>query len=229
MSNTKKAILIVTLILVIDQVFKIIIKTNLAYGQSFPVIGNWFVLRLIENPGMAFGIDIPGKLGKFALSIFRIIAIGGIIWYLRSLLMDKAHSGLIVCLSLILAGAIGNLIDSTFYGFLFDKGTIYDPALGEWISYSGVANLDFSGYAGLFKGCVVDMLYFPIIEGRFPEWFPVMKGEHFIFFRPIFNIADSSISIGVIAILFFQKRLFRAEKGRSTVTQKEDDDKNEVF
>jgi signal peptidase II len=212
MSNTKKAILIVLLILIIDQIFKIIVKTHLAYGQSIPVIGNWFILRLIENPGMAFGIDIPGKFGKLALSIFRVIAIIGIIWYLRSLLIDKVHSGLIICLSLILAGAIGNLIDSAFYGFLFDKGTIYDPALNEWISYGGVANLDFSGYSGLFKGCVVDMLYFPIIEGRFPEWFPIMKGESFVFFRPIFNIADSSISIGVIAILVFQRKFFKSER-----------------
>ncbi|MFO7657098.1 MAG: lipoprotein signal peptidase [Bacteroidales bacterium] len=211
MSNTTKSILIVSLILIIDQLSKIIVKTNMFYGQSIHVFGNWFLLRFIENPGMAFGIDIPGKIGKPALTIFRIIASIAIIWYMRELIRKQAATGLIMCLSLVLAGAVGNIIDSIFYGLLFDKGTAYNEELKQWISYSGVANLNFSGYAGLFRGCVVDLLYFPVIDTRIPDWFPFMKGEHFQFFRPIFNIADSSISIGVILILIFQKRYFKSE------------------
>jgi len=221
MSNTKKSILIVFLILIVDQIFKIAVKTNMSYGQSLPVLGNWFVIRFIENPGMAFGLDIPGKFGKIALTLFRIVAVIGIIWYLRKLLLEKAKTGLIVCLSLVLAGAMGNIIDSAVYGFLFDKGTIYNEQIRQWISYSGQASLDFSGYAGLFRGCVVDMLYFPIIDTRIPDWFPFMKGEQFIFFRPIFNIADSSISIGVALILFFQKRLFKSAKELQEGSQEE--------
>jgi signal peptidase II len=212
MSNIKKTILIVLLILIVDQVLKIVIKTNMSYGQSFPVLGNWFIIRFIENPGMAFGIDIPGRLGKIALTLFRIVAVIGIIWYIRKLLHEKAKTGLIICLSLILAGAMGNIIDSTLYGFLFNKGTIYNEEIRQWISYSGTASMDFSGYAGLFRGCVVDMLYFPLIDTRIPEWFPFMKGEQLIFFRPIFNIADSSITIGVALILIFQRKYFKSSK-----------------
>ncbi|MBN2612273.1 MAG: lipoprotein signal peptidase [Bacteroidales bacterium] len=212
MSNTTKSILIVSLILIIDQLSKIIVKTNMFYGQSIHVFGNWFLIRFIENPGMAFGIDIPGKIGKPALTVFRIIASIAIIWYMRELIRKQAPTGLIICLSLVLAGAVGNIIDSVFYGLLFDKGTTYNEELRQWISYSGVANMNFSGYAGLFRGCVVDLLYFPVIDARIPDWFPFMKGEQFQFFRPIFNIADSSISIGVILILIFQKRYFKQAK-----------------
>ncbi len=221
MSDAKKAILIVLLILLIDQIIKIIVKTNMFYGQSLPVLGSWFVIRFIENPGMAFGIDIPGRFGKIALTLFRIVAVIGIIWYLRKLLREKAKTGLIVCLSLVLAGAMGNIIDSAFYGYIFDKGTVYNEQIRQWISYSGTASMDFSGYAGLFRGCVVDMLYFPVIDTRIPEWFPVMKGEQFIFFRPIFNIADSSISIGVALILVFQRRLFKTSKAHQDTLQEE--------
>ncbi len=221
MSDTKKSILIVLLILIVDQIIKIVIKTNMSYGQSLPVLGNWFVIKFIENPGMAFGIDIPGRFGKIALTLFRIVAVIGIIWYLRKLLHEKAKTGLIVCLSLVLAGAMGNIIDSALYGFLFDKGTVYNEQVRQWISYSGTASLDFSGYAGLFRGCVVDMLYFPIIDTRIPDWFPIMKGEQFVFFRPIFNIADSSISVGVALILLFQKRLFKSSGKQQHDVQEE--------
>ncbi len=211
MSNTTKSILIVGLVLIIDQTLKILVKTHMFYGQSVHVIGNWFILKFIENPGMAFGIDIPGRIGKPVLTIFRLIASIAIIWYMRQLIQKKAPTGLIICLSLVLAGAMGNIIDSLFYGYLFDKGTVYNEQLGQWISYSGVAKLDFKGYAGMFRGCVVDLLYFPVIDTRIPDWFPFMKGEQLLFFRPIFNIADSSISIGVILILIFQKRYFKSD------------------
>lgn len=209
MSKTLKAVIIVVLILLLDQVSKIIVKTNMSLGDSISVFGNWFEIRYIENPGMAFGLDIPGKFGKITLSLFRIVAIVGIIWYLKHLIRNNAKMLLVFSVSLILAGAIGNILDSTFYGLMFDKGSTYVPEYKNWIGYSGVAHVDFSGYASLFKGCVVDMLYFPLIEGTYPSWLPFKGGESFLFFRPIFNLADSAISIGVIFILIFQKRLFK--------------------
>ncbi|MBN2486554.1 MAG: lipoprotein signal peptidase [Bacteroidales bacterium] len=209
MSKATKAALIVILILIVDQVIKIIVKTNMYLGESIPVFGDWFKIRYIENPGMAFGIDIPGKFGKIALSLFRLVAIIGIIWYMRTLIQKKAKMLLVVCVSMILAGAIGNLLDSIFYGIIFDKGTIYDPQIGRWVGYSGLAQANFAGYAAPFKGCVVDWIYFPLIEGTYPRWIPVLGGRDFEFFRPIFNIADSAISIGVVLILVFQKRLFK--------------------
>jgi signal peptidase II len=178
-------------------------------GQSIPVFGNWFQIRFIENPGMAFGLDIPGKFGKIALTGFRMIAIVGIIWYLKNLIQKNANTFLVICISMILAGAVGNLLDSLFYGWIFDKGTIYDAQIGRWVGYGGIAHANFAGYAAPFKGCVVDWIYFPLIEGTYPNWFPLKGGESFIFFRPIFNIADSAISVGVILILLFQKKLFK--------------------
>jgi signal peptidase II len=209
MSKATKAILIVIAILLVDQVVKIIIKTNMYLGQSIDIFGDWFKIRYIENPGMAFGLDIPGKFGKVSLSLFRLIAIIGIIWYMRTLIQKNAKMLLLVCVSMILAGAIGNLLDSIFYGFIFDKGTVYDPEIGRWIGYSGLAHANFAGYAAPFKGCVVDWIYFPLIQGTYPTWIPFLSGRDFEFFRPIFNIADSSISVGVVMILIFQKRLFK--------------------
>ena len=126
------------------------------------------------------------------------------------IIKQNAHTLLVVSVAMILAGAIGNLIDSSFYGLIFDKGTVYDPEYGRWFGYAGQAVFQIPGYASPFKGCVVDMLYFPLIEGNYPTWFPFKSGEHFIFFRPIFNIADSSITIGVMIILIFQKKLFKS-------------------
>lgn len=160
----------------------------------------WFQIKFIENQGMAFGIDIPGKFGKLSLTIFRIIAVIGIGWYLSSLIKKKAHQGLIICLSLIFAGAAGNIIDSALYGLLFSESTY--SSVAEFLPKEG-------GYSTLLHGKVVDMLYFPIIEGHFPKWFPIWNGQSFVFFRPIFNIADSSISIGVAIILIFQRRFFK--------------------
>lgn len=162
----------------------------------------WFQIKFIENPGMAFGIDLPGRFGKPALTIVRILAVAGIGWYLNTLIKKKAHAGLIICLSLIFAGAVGNIIDSVFYGLFFSEST-----------YSTVAGMfpESGGYAGLLHGKVVDMLYFPVIDGYFPNWFPIWGGKSFVFFRPIFNIADSSISVGVATILIYQKRFFKED------------------
>ncbi len=202
-SITRKSILIIALILIVDQVLKIWVKTHMTLGESIPVMDNWFIIKFIENPGMAFGIDIPGRFGKMSLTIFRIIAAIGIGWYLHTLIVQKAHTGLIICLSLVMAGAVGNIIDSAVYGLIFNESNYFAPS--QLFPEAG-------GYASLLHGKVVDMLYFPLLKGTYPQWFPFLGGEEFIFFRPIFNIADSSISVGVIAILLFQKRFFASRR-----------------
>jgi len=200
MSITKKAVLVIILVLIIDQALKIFVKTTMPLGATTPIIGDWFLIRFIENRGMAFGLDIPGKIGKPILTLFRIVAAGLIGWYLHNLIAKKVATGFIICISLILAGAIGNIIDSVFYGVIFSDSNYFE-----------IARLfpDEGGYAGLLHGKVVDMLYFPVIDGSYPNWFPVLGGQKFIFFRPIFNIADSAISVGVVAILIFQRKYLR--------------------
>jgi signal peptidase II len=210
MSNTLKSVLIVLAILIIDQLLKIWTKTNMILGQEINVFGNWFILHFTENDGMAFGIDFPGNSGKIILSLFRLAAIAGIAIFLRHLIRNKANTGFILSVALILAGAIGNIIDSAFYGLIFDH------------SWGHVAKMfpKEGGYAPFLYGKVVDMLYFPIIRGYWPHWFPAWGGREFIFFRPVFNIADSSITIGVFIILFFQKRFFKSveEKKSKSIT-----------
>jgi signal peptidase II len=202
MSLIKKSILIILGILLIDQVLKYIIKTNMLLYEDIPVLGNWFILKFIENDGMAFGLDLPGNNGKLVLTLFRIAAVIAIGFYVRHLIKIKSHSGLVISLSLILAGALGNIIDSVFYGVIFSESTPFAPAL---LFPEG------GGYATLMHGHVVDMFYFPIIRGEWPSWVPVKGGDPFEFFRPVFNIADSSITIGVFLILIFQKRFFHQE------------------
>lgn len=155
-------------------------------GQEYKVLGDWFIIHFTENNGMAFGLEFGGEFGKLALSLFRIIAVGGIGYGLHYLIQRKYHRGLILNVALIFAGALGNIIDSVFYGLIY-------------------------GYETLFHGRVVDMLYFPILKGTFPTWFPVWGGEPFEFFRPVFNLADAAISVGVITILIFQKTYFKEE------------------
>lgn len=200
MNLTRKALLVILLIVILDQILKIIIKTSLPLGATQPVIGKWFLLRFIENPGMAFGIDIPGKIGKPALTLFRILAATLIGLYLRSLILKNAPTGFVLCIAMIFAGALGNIIDSVFYGVIFSESTYFETA--RLFPHGG-------GYAPLLSGRVVDMLYFPIFENNYPDWFPFLHGQKFIFFRPIFNIADSSITIGVAAILIFQRKYLR--------------------
>ncbi|MFW5656324.1 MAG: lipoprotein signal peptidase [Bacteroidota bacterium] len=197
MSVTKKAILTVFLVLLVDQTVKFIVKTNMMLGQEIKVFGDWFIIHFTENDGMAFGWDLPGEFGKLALTLFRIIAVIGIAFYIRYLIRQQAHQGLIICIALILAGAIGNIIDSVFYGVIFND------------SFYNVATLfPDEPYGTLMHGHVVDMFYVPIIKTTYPDWFPFVGGNNLVFFRPVFNIADSAISVGVIIILIFQKRFF---------------------
>lgn len=182
-------VLTVILVLVADQALKYWVKTNFAYGEEKNVISDWFILHFTENNGMAFGLVFGGSYGKLLLTLFRIVAVAGIIYYMVYQYRRGAHRGFLICLALILAGAVGNIIDSVFYGVMFSDINRY---VGGW-----------------FHGQVVDMLYFPIIETHYPSWSPINAGEEFIFFRPVFNLADASISTGVIAIFVFQKRFFK--------------------
>lgn len=199
----KKAFLIVTLILIVDQALKFWIKTNMSLGEEFNVLGNWFIIHFTENPGMAFGMEFSGNYGKLILSIFRIIAIIGIIYYLYIITRKKVKTGLIVSLSLVLAGAMGNMIDSAFYGMIFSSSNYFEVA--RFIPVEG-------GYGTFLHGRVVDMFYFPIFQGIYPAWVPFVGGNDYIFFRPVFNIADSSISIGVLLMIIFQKQFFQKQE-----------------
>lgn len=194
----KRSLTIIFLILLVDQAVKLWIKTHMFLGQEYHVAGDWFIIHFTENNGMAFGMEFGGSFGKLFLSVFRIVLVCGIGWYLWRLIKTKATVGAITCFSLIFAGAIGNIIDSAFYGLIFSD------------SMEGIARLlpAEGGYAGFLHGRVVDMLYFPLFSGQFPAWVPVWGGEPFLFFRPVFNIADSSISIGVMLLLIFQKKFF---------------------
>ncbi|MCH8555090.1 MAG: lipoprotein signal peptidase [Schleiferiaceae bacterium] len=193
----KKAIGIILLVLLVDQISKLWIKTNFHLGQEIEVF-SWFIIHFTENRGMAWGMEFGGVWGKLALSIFRIGAIIAIGFWLRNLIREKAATVAIVSISLIFAGALGNLIDSAFYGLLFSDSL---GRVAEFFPEGG-------GYAPFLQGSVVDMLYFPLIKGYLPEWVPFKGGDYFIFFRPIFNIADTAISIGVGLLLVFQKKAF---------------------
>jgi len=186
MKGYTKPLIVIFLVLLADQVVKTWIKTHMFIGQEFKILGQWFIIHFTENNGMAFGLEFGGEFGKLALSLFRIAAVAGIGYGLHYLIKHKYHRGLIVNVALIFAGALGNIIDSVLYGVIY-------------------------GYASLFHGRVVDMLYFPLLEGVFPAWVPIWGGEDYIFFRPVFNIADAAISVGVILILVFQKNYFKEE------------------
>jgi len=210
--KVKHVFFIIALIVIADQLLKIYIKTSYHLDSSHDVIGQWFQLYFVENPGMAYGWKFGGNWGKVALTVFRLGAVIFGTWYLGQIIKKKYHKGFIFCAALVYAGALGNLIDSCFYGLIFDKGMIFDPQTKNYMGYNGLATFSKNGYASFLHGNVVDMLYFPVIKGHFPAWMPGWGGESFIFFRPIFNIADASISTGIISILVFQKRFFRNEK-----------------
>lgn len=186
-------------LLIADQVLKVVVKTHMFLGQEIPVFGNWFILHFIENEGMAFGMKWGGATGKILLSVFRILAAIAIGYYTLLQVSKSAGTFKIITLSLIFTGALGNIIDSCFYGMIFTESTFYQVATA--FSSQG-------GYASFLHGKVVDMFYFPLIDTHLPDWLPFWGGEHFVFFRPVFNLADASISTGVILMLVFQKRIF---------------------
>ena len=220
----RNAILIIALIIIADQALKIWIKTSYPFGPITNVMGlSWFRLYFIENKGMAWGWEFGGEWGKMILTLFRLAAVIFGSWYLVKIVKQQYSTGFIVCAALIYAGALGNLIDSMFYGLIFEES-----------SYSQVAKIFPShGYAGFLHGRVVDMLYFPIIKTTYPSWVPFVGGEEFEFFSPIFNIADASISIGVITLFVFQKRFFKRhrpeEKHPTVETSTEISDKMQVL
>jgi signal peptidase II len=194
--------LIICLVVLADQALKIYVKTHYHEGESHAVIGNWFRLYFIENEGMAYGWKFGGDWGKMLLTLFRLAAVIFGVFYIKKIIEKKYHPGFIVCAALIFSGALGNLIDSLFYGLIFEDSSGF--------SYNVAKIFPAHGYAGFLHGKVVDMLYFPIIRNaHFPSWIPVWGGEDFEFFRPIFNLADASISTGIITILVFQKRFFK--------------------
>lgn len=206
----KHVVFIIATIIIVDQVLKIWIKTSHPTGEVEKVFGmNWFRLHFIENPGMAWGWKFGNETGKMILTLFRLAAVIFGTWYLGRIVKQEYNKGFIICASLIYAGALGNLIDSMFYGMVFNKGLKYDPAVNDYIPYSGIAEFSTNGYSSFLHGSVVDMLYFPMFKGHFPSWFPFVGSEEFEFFSAIFNVADASISIGVITLLLFQKRFFK--------------------
>jgi signal peptidase II len=194
MDKKKRALIyaaIVAGIIVVDQIVKILVKTHMHIGEDIPLIGEWCRLHFIENEGFAFGMSFGGAAGKIGLTLFRIVATGVIAWFIWKQLKQNGRTSLIACLVLIFAGAIGNLIDSCFYGLLFNE------------SFYNVATLfpPEGGYAPLLQGKVVDMFYFPLFDFYWPEWVPMIGGDHFEFFSAIFNVADAAITIGVIWLI----------------------------
>ncbi|WP_298417440.1 lipoprotein signal peptidase [uncultured Kordia sp.] len=211
--SLKKAIGIIVLVLLIDQISKIYIKTNFVLGESVDVFG-WFKILFVENRGMAWGVELPGSYGKLLLTLFRLFAISAIGYWLHTEVKKNASRVLIVAIALIFAGAFGNIIDSVFYGVLFSESS----------QVSGVATFlpEAGGYAPVFHGHVVDMLYFPMIDTTLPEWLPWYGGQRFTFFDPVFNIADSAITVGVLLLIIFNKRAFpKKEKEVKATTEEE--------
>ena len=211
LSRGTKITLLVVLLLVIDQIIKILVKTNMTLGQSIHVFGNWFQIYFVENNGMAFGMQLGATVGKLLLSIFRVALVVVIFLYIRKLLKRPTTPwGVLIGLSAILCGALGNIIDSLFYGLIFSESTV-----------TQVASMfpDGGGYAPFLFGKVVDMFYFPIIDTDLPSWFPIWGGKHIIFFRPIFNFADACITVGAFYLLIFHWRFFGKKQEEESVTK----------
>jgi len=205
----KKIALITFLILLIDQASKIYVKTHFNLDDSVSVFPG-FKLTFVENPGMAYGLHFGGVIGKYFLVILRIFLIGGMVYMFKKWLQQGASNYLIIPMAVIFAGAIGNLIDGMFYGLIFDSGTVYDPSIDRWIGYGGLSKLVpvGQGYSTFMRGCVVDMLHFPLVDWNVPESVPLIGGKHLEFFKYIFNVADSAITVGAVLLLVFRKKAF---------------------
>ena len=205
------AVLIVLAVLVIDQILKIWVKTNMTLHESIE-IASWFKITFIENNGMAFGMEIGSKI---FLSVFRIVAVAALSYYIYVQVRERARWGYVVLLSMILAGAIGNLIDCLLYGLIFNVSTPYNVA--EFVSFG-------DGYAPVLMGRVVDMFYFPLIESTWPTWVPFVGGQDFVFFSPVFNFADANVSVGIIALLmFYRKELSKISFSKQQPAEEDDE------
>jgi signal peptidase II len=224
--KARQTILLIFLIIFVDQALKFYIKMHYYAGEEHKVMGNWFRLHFVENEGMAWGWKFGGGFGKIALTLFRLVAVIWGSFLLRDFIRKKYHKGFIVCAALIYAGALGNLIDSLFYGLIFEGSNPFAQNVAKLFPAGG-------GYAGFLHGKVVDMLYFPIItNAHYPTWVPFVGGDDFEFFRPVFNIADASISVGVITILLFQNRFLKKHKEEVHNTVETDtlvNDKTQIF
>lgn len=208
----KRAILIILAVLVADQALKYWVKTSFFLGESIPLFGpgqDWAWLQFVENKGMAFGLEFGGEAGKMALTLFRMVALVGIGYLLWKAAKQARSKTMVISLSLVFAGALGNIIDSAFYGVLFSASTPFQKA---------VLFPPEGGYAPFLHGAVVDMFYFPVLHGRFPEWLPFWGGEEYEFFRPVFNIADAAISVGIVMVILVQRhedKRARAEEAKN--------------
>ncbi len=207
-ANLKKStiiILIILIVLILDQWLKVYIKTNFQYGQGFDIFGlSWAKIHFVENEGMAFGITFGGKAGKLFLSLFRILMVGVLAYMIRKLIEAGESLGLLISFGLIIAGALGNIIDSAVYGVLFSESS-YHGSPAVFMPEEG-------GYAPFLFGRVVDMFYFPLLDTVLPDWVPVWGGERFRFFKPVFNVADAAISTGVVSILLFHRSFFKEKE-----------------
>jgi len=197
----RNVLIFIFALLILDQTLKIYIKTHFLLGEEVNVIGTWFRLNFVENIGMAFGLHLKGAIGKYFLSVFRIFAAGIIMWYLLKIIRENKPILYVIAIALIFAGAAGNIIDSMFYGLIFDSSPVYGSGANPVSLFGG-------SYAGFLQGKVVDMFFFPIIHGYYPSWVPFKGGQEFLFFRPVFNLADSYISIAVIMIIVFHRKMF---------------------